>query len=360
MMELERSTSTLTSIPTSSTMSDSDVGSYRVSGDQLVDILSSGNRFSSPYVILDCRESGSHPMIRGAQKVRLPSVLYRRLNNGTLSPASICPMLNSSDCQVVIVPDSMSPNSLASKVFNILVQRQFNVAFLADDVDELAHTHPSLCNVTSPEDIVSELKLNLLSVCDGYKTNTSSQIGKEKNQPPSKLFPVQILPYLFLGNDETAKDKSQLEKYGIRYIINVTANLPNYFHDDPRFHYLRIGVDDTCSHNLAQFFPDAIAFIEKARAENASILVHCWAGISRSVTVCLAYLMHATHKTLEEAFDILLKQNGAIAPNFHFMGQLTEFERTLFPNESLFTPDSGMGSSVPSSTTSSESGCSSY
>lgn len=76
-------------------------------------------------------------------------------------------------------------------------------------------------------------------------------------------------------------------RHGIKYIINVTANLPNYFQDDVDFHYLRIGVDDTCSHNLAQFFPDAITFIEKAHAENANILVHCYAGISRSVTICL-------------------------------------------------------------------------
>lgn len=92
---------------------------------------------------------------------------------------------------------------------------------------------------------------------------------------------------------------------GIRYIVNVTSDLPNYFEkseqeemEDGRQQivYMRIPVDDNCSHNLAQFFPrnililinfnlifrcflEAISFIEKARNERAAVLVHCWAGI---------------------------------------------------------------------------------
>jgi len=81
----------------------------------------------------------------------------------------------------------------------------------------------------------------------------------------------------------------------------------------------------------------AIAFIEAAREEEGVVLVHCWAGISRSVTVCLAYLMFALHYRLDDAFDLLLKQNGTIAPNFHFMESLLCWERRLFadPNDSV-------------------------
>lgn len=42
---------------------------------------------------------------------------------------------------------------------------------------------------------------------------------------------------------------------GIRYVINVTSNLPNYFENESDFCYLRIPVDDGSSHNLFQFFP---------------------------------------------------------------------------------------------------------
>ena len=59
--------------------------------------------------------------------------------------------------------------------------------------------------------------------------------------------------------------------------------------------------------------------------------------------------MQATHSTLDQAFDFLRKQNGAIAPNFHFMGQLSEFERSLFDA----TGNSSSTSSLPPSSTTS-------
>lgn len=63
MMELERNnkmnTSTLT-MPNSSAMSESELGSYRINGDQLVELLSNG--YSLQCVILDCREHGSLPV----------------------------------------------------------------------------------------------------------------------------------------------------------------------------------------------------------------------------------------------------------------------------------------------------------
>lgn len=78
------------------------------------------------------------------------------------------------------------------------------------------------------------------------------------NQP---AFPVQILPYLYLG---CAKDSSNLDilgKYGIKYILNVTPNLPNMFEHDGEFKYKQIPISDHWSQNLSQFFPEAIAFI---------------------------------------------------------------------------------------------------
>lgn len=59
------------------------------------------------------------------------------------------------------------------------------------------------------------------------------------------------------------------------------------------------------------------------------LVLHIFNFFSRSVTVCLAYLMYILQCTLEEAFDRLLKQNGTIAPNFHFMEVRTRKKRKL-------------------------------
>ncbi|KAE9553782.1 hypothetical protein FO519_003003 [Halicephalobus sp. NKZ332] len=237
-----------------------------------------------------------------------------------------------------------------------------------EDVKNLADICPDLCAETVSVNVMNGLNLNILTVCDalgkrvsksGMVVDFDSEPDENRRRRPNALFPVQILPYLYLGNDETAKNMETLKRYNVRYVINVTNNLPNYFKEEPGFNYLRIGVDDTCSHNLIEHFPTAIAFIEKAREEKCSVLVHCWAGISRSVTVCLAYLMQATHSTLEQAFDFLLKQNGAIAPNFHFMGQLIEFERNLFQASTGSSSTTSLPLSGSTSAASTESSCSS-
>jgi len=59
------------------------------------------------------------------------------------------------------------------------------------------------------------------------------------------------------------------------------------------------------------------------------VLIHCRAGISRSATICIAYLMYASRMTLDDAYDHLKRCRPLISPNLNFMRQLTEFEVCL-------------------------------
>lgn len=70
-------------------------------------------------------------------------------------------------------------------------------------------------------------------------------------------------------------------------------------------------------------------FTDKGRAQNKGVLVHCLAGISRSVTVMLAYLMAHQQLSLNEAYNMVWKRKANIEPNFHFMQQLDCFEKQL-------------------------------
>ena len=56
------------------------------------------------------------------------------------------------------------------------------------------------------------------------------------------------------------------------------------------------------------------------------MFVHCQAGISRSATICLAYLMRTNRVKLDEAFEFVKQRRSIISPNFSFMGQLLQFE----------------------------------
>lgn len=156
---------------------------------------------------------------------------------------------------------------------------------------------------------------------------TDSDSSPLSNNQPS--FPVEILPYLYLGCAKDSTNLDILEEFGIKYILNVTPNLPNLFENAGEFKYKQIPISDHWSQNLSQFFPEAISFIDEARGKNCGVLVHCLAGISRSVTVTVAYLMQKLNLSMNAAYDIVKMKKSNISPNFNFMGQLLDFERTL-------------------------------
>uniref|UniRef100_A0AC35U7C9 Protein-tyrosine-phosphatase n=1 Tax=Rhabditophanes sp. KR3021 TaxID=114890 RepID=A0AC35U7C9_9BILA len=300
-------------------------------------------------VILDCRsdEVVNNTFINGAHLIRLPSVFMRRLNNGSIAPHSICSVLkDAAESRVVVVPDSLSDDSVAVKVMTNLINNKFEVCYLGDNVQSVLYHYPQLSSAQNHDNFervstgnnkgsskfVGNLNLSALKGRDDVSSDERRllELHETYKYYPAACFPVQVLHHLYLGNAETAANKELLDRHNIRYIINVTKDLRNVFEREPDFHYYNIPVDDTHSQNLKTEFYQAFQFINQAQAEGYNVLVHCLAGISRSVTICLAYIMYSRHMYLEDAFDLLFKQNGAIAPNFHFMGQLTEFEKELF------------------------------
>ena len=88
------------------------------------------------------------------------------------------------------------------------------------------------------------------------------------------------------------------------------------------------GIYAECMKSLQMCLP-YVFFIDEARLGMNGILVHCFAGISRSVTVIVAYLMSKNAMPLNEAYDFVKKCKPNISPNFNFMGQLLEFEKAL-------------------------------
>lgn len=72
-----------------------------------------------------------------------------------------------------------------------------------------------------------------------------------------------------------------------------------------------------------------LSFPDEVKQEGGKVLVHCEAGISRSPTICMAYLMKTQRLRLEEAFDAVRQRRAVVSPNFSFMGQLLQFENEV-------------------------------
>ncbi|XP_020832439.1 dual specificity protein phosphatase 4 [Phascolarctos cinereus] len=136
--------------------------------------------------------------------------------------------------------------------------------------------------------------------------------------------PVEILPFLYLGSAQHAARRDTLDALGITALLNVSLDCPNHF--EAHYQYKSIPVEDSHKADIGSWFMDAIEFIDSVQARQGRVLVHCQAGISRSATICLAYLMMKKKVRLETAFEFVKQRRSVISPNFSFMGQLLQFE----------------------------------
>ncbi|KAM7338177.1 dual specificity protein phosphatase 9 [Alexandromys fortis] len=349
-------------------------------------------------LLLDCRSRELYESARicGALSVALPALMLRRLRRGSLSVRSLLPgpPLQPPPPAPVLLYDQGSgrsqhgeaeaqaeaqaeeaPEWEADSVLGVLLQKLREEGYLAyylqggfskfqAECPHLCETSfsgragSSLASVPSPVPVVGLGGLCLasdISDAESEADRDSMSCGLDSESttsPPTGLlppFPVQILPNLYLGSARDSANLESLAKLGIRYILNVTPNLPNLFEKNGDFHYKQIPISDHWSQNLSQFFPEAIAFIDEALSQNCGVLVHCLAGVSRSVTVTVAYLMQKLHLSLNDAYDLVKRKKSNISPNFNFMGQLLDFERSLRLEERR---SGGQGSGGPESTVS--------
>lgn len=88
---------------------------------------------------------------------------------------------------------------------------------------------------------------------------------------------------------------------------------------------------------------------DEARVQKRGVLVHCLAGVSRSVTLTVAYLMSSMSLSLNDAYDYVKRCKPNISPNFNFMGQLLDFEKTLNQGSAVCTCGCSSGGSSASS-----------
>ncbi|XP_029971134.1 dual specificity protein phosphatase 22-B [Salarias fasciatus] len=136
----------------------------------------------------------------------------------------------------------------------------------------------------------------------------------------------KVLPDLYLGNFKDARDREQLARNNITHILSIHDSAAPILQE---MTYLCISAADLPTQNLTQHFKQSIMFMHESRLKGEGCLVHCLAGVSRSVTLVVAYIMTVTGLGWQEALAAVKVVRPCAGPNLGFQRQLQEFETTL-------------------------------
>uniref|UniRef100_A0A4W5KT92 Dual specificity phosphatase 22b n=1 Tax=Hucho hucho TaxID=62062 RepID=A0A4W5KT92_9TELE len=135
----------------------------------------------------------------------------------------------------------------------------------------------------------------------------------------------KVLPDLYLGNFKDARDREQLARNNITHILSIHDSAAPIL---PEITYLCISAADLPTQNLTQHFKQSIMFMHESRLKGEGCLVHCLAGVSRSVSLVVAYIMTVTGLGWQEALAAVRVARPCAGPNLGFQRQLQEFETT--------------------------------
>lgn len=142
----------------------------------------------------------------------------------------------------------------------------------------------------------------------------------------------QVDPHVYVGGFLAAADPAYLRREGITRIVKLFADDDSYPGGAcriPGVGYLVLPVKDEPNYDIREDAIAAVRFIQKAIAENRKVLVHCHAGISRSPTVVLFYLMIDSNYELWAALARLKETRPVICPNPGFMAHLCATDTRL-------------------------------
>lgn len=284
-------------------------------------------------LLLDCRAFMSFNAlhVKGALNVSCADCISRKrllggkakvedmIKGGDTARRNYEMSINDDKVQILVYDDSSkcvdtSNNSHPlNVVLSCIAKHHRDAFFLLGGLDTFKAKYPHLC---TPSDELENPSTLPPPVTPSHDPSIDSAVLSE------------IMPCLYIGNERDASDLDLLRHHGIDHILNVTSQLPLHF-EGKGINYLRLPALDNGSQNLQQYFHNALQFIEEADKKGGKVLVHCQAGVSRSATVAIAYVMKTLRLNMLEAFRFVKAKRPIVAPNFNFMGQLLQFESTL-------------------------------
>ncbi|XP_072246426.1 dual specificity protein phosphatase 19-like [Leuresthes tenuis] len=133
-----------------------------------------------------------------------------------------------------------------------------------------------------------------------------------------------VRPFLLLASQDAAQDIDTLQRYKVSHVLNVAYGVTNLFPDQMVYKTLQIlDLPDT---EITSYLEECSSFIDQAREQDGVVLVHCNAGVSRSSSIVIGYLMLREGLLFDDAYSQVKLRRPSIRPNPGFYQQLQNYK----------------------------------
>ncbi|KAJ4458464.1 putative dual specificity MAP kinase phosphatase [Paratrimastix pyriformis] len=145
---------------------------------------------------------------------------------------------------------------------------------------------------------------------------------------------TEIIPgRLWVSNVEGAMQTERLAQMGITHVLSALRNM-SQLNFPPSIHWMQFRLVD-CAQDLTKLWDPPLKFLADAASANGRVLVHCTAGMSRSITLVLAHLMQCWRMHLLDAWILVKTRHPLASPIIPFFQLLINFEQTLYGSTSI-------------------------
>lgn len=115
----------------------------------------------------------------------------------------------------------------------------------------------------------------------------------------------------------------------ITHVINMAVELDEYDYPDPDLQIHKFRLKDSIDEDIYTRLEEYVQLIDDIQKNGGRILVHCVAGVSRSATVCIAYLVKIHQISLRDAHQHVLECRNVVFPNNGFWRALIRYEERV-------------------------------
>ena len=132
--------------------------------------------------------------------------------------------------------------------------------------------------------------------------------------------PTQIRENVYLGTSWDAASWEVLEKYNIKSVVNCAEEIRCYFKDDLPYLHLPLRDNNECT--LSQSLVSSVIDFLDNQSENGGVLIHCYAGCSRSVAIITIWLVKRYAMSYESAYASIQNQRLNVNMSLQLMREV--------------------------------------